>query len=460
MRLIIVHGWSVTHTDIYGKLPEALAAGADKFGLEFDIAHIRLGRYVSFHDEVTLDDIASALDRALRELPGNEQGIQPFSCITHSSGGPVVRHWIDRHYGAANLAALPLKHLVMLAPANHGSALAVLGKQRIGRMKAFFSGVEPGQRVLDWLSLGSDGQWQLNWNWLDYDFATHGFFPFVLTGQSVDDKFYDFLNSYLVEPGSDGVVRVAGANLNYCYLRLQQGEEVLRQKPMTLSLLPLEQPLRCASPVPLGVYGDYSHSGKKMGIMGSIRESKETPQPLVDDVLCCLQVGDEEGYTEQVATLKLLTEAQQGGEDRYAMLIFNIHDEQGHSFGPDEYDLLLLAGKRYQPHVLPKGFLQDRQMNARTGNLVFYLNADRMDAIKDGLFGFRVTARPTKGFAHYCAAEFRSYGISIHKVLAANQTTYVDVTLQRRVDKNTFRFDSASEARHSFKKLKPDGELS
>ncbi len=460
MKLIFVHGWSVTHTDTYGELPEALAAGAGACGLDLDVEHIRLGRYVSFHDEVTLDDIASALDRALRELPGNEQGIQPFSCITHSSGGPVVRHWIDRHYGAANLTALPLKHLVMLAPANHGSALAVLGKQRIGRMKALFSGVEPGQRVLDWLSLGSDGQWQLNWNWLKYDSAVHGFFPFVLTGQGIDDKFYDFLNSYLVEPGSDGVVRVAGANLNYCYLRVEQGEEVLRQKPLTLGLQAIAKPLRCVSSVPIGVYGDYSHSGKKMGSMGSIREPNKRPQPLVDDVLGCLQVGNESEYAEQAVLLQQLTETQQAGEDRYSMLIFNIHDEQGHSFGPDEYDLLLLAGKRYQPHVLPKGFLQDRQMNARTGNLVFYLNAERMDSIKDGLFGFRVTARPTTGFSHYCAAEFRSNGISIHNVLAANQTTYVDVTLRRRVDKNTFRFDSASEARHSFKKIKPSGDLS
>lgn len=127
-----------------------------------------------------------------------------------------MRYWIDRYYGAADLAAWPLQNLVMLAPGNHGSALEVLGKQRIGRIKAFSKGVEPGQQVLDWLSRGSAGQWQLNWNWLDYQPAAHRFLPFVFTGQSINEKFYDFLNSYLVEPGSDGVVRVAGANLNFC----------------------------------------------------------------------------------------------------------------------------------------------------------------------------------------------------------------------------------------------------
>lgn len=144
--------------------------------------------------------------------------------------------------------------------------------------------------------------------------------------------------------------------------------------------------------------------------MSSISKASETPQPLVDDVLCCLRVRDVEDYTEQAS-------------------------------------------------LLLKGFLQDRQINARTGNLALYLNANRLDAIKDSLFGLQVTARPTVGFVHYCAAELRSNGTPIHDVLVAKQTTYVDVTLRRRVDKNTFRFDSASEAPHSFKKLKPGGDL-
>ena len=458
MRLIFVHGWSVTHPDTYGEMPEALEAGAVVYGLDLHIAHISLGRYVSFHDEVTLDDIARSLERALRELPGNEAGIQPFSCITHSTGGPVVRHWIDRYYGAANLAALPLQHLVMLAPANAGSALAVLGKERVGRMKAFFAGVEPGRRVLDWLSLGSEGQWSLNENWLDYLPAENGFFPFVFTGQGIDTRFYDFLNNYLVEPGSDGVVRVAGADLNCCYLRLEQGNQVIRKQPLTLALQPTAEPFRCTKHVPLGVYRDYSHSGPRMGIMRSMKAESNELQPLVGDVLRCLAVSDAEGYAARAEELQALTEEQQQGKDRFAMLIFNVHDDQGRSFGPSEYDLLLLAGRNYRPQDLPNGFLQDRQINAKTGNLVFYLNAERMDAIKDGLFGIRVIARPSGGFAGYAAAEFRSNGISIHRVLTANRTTYVDICLRRRVDKNVFRFDPASAPRRSFKAIKSSGE--
>lgn len=77
---------------------------------------------------MTVDDIARGFDRALRDLPGADGVVPEFSCITHSTGGPVVRHWIECYYGASGLRNCPLKHLVMLAPANHGSALAVRGK--------------------------------------------------------------------------------------------------------------------------------------------------------------------------------------------------------------------------------------------------------------------------------------------------------------------------------------------
>lgn len=458
MQLIFVHGWGTTNTDIYGGLPEALAAAAESAGLDLAIGHIHLGRYVSFHDEVTLDDIARALDQALRDLPGNGQAIQPFSCITHSTGGPVVRHWIYRFFGADRLAELPLRHLVMLAPANHGSALAVLGKKRVGRIKAWFAGVEPGQRVLDWLSLGSEGQWELNNATLDHDYGAAEFFPFVLAGQGIDHRFYDFLNSYLVEPGSDGVVRVAGANMNYRFFAVEQSNELIRKNPPTHRLVEdPERPVRVAPEVPLRVYKDYSHCGKKMGIMASIGPHSEKPQPVVADILRCLQVAKPEDYRRQAAELAERTEKEQKGAARYAMLIFNIHDDEGNRFARDDFDVFLLAGRNYQPHQLPKGFFMDRQMNAVNDNLVYYLNVDKMNEIKDGLFGLRIIARPASGFSYYFAGEFRSDGAAYEDIIGPNHTTYVDVTLKRQVDKNVFRFDPADGARRSFKGVKPAG---
>jgi hypothetical protein len=105
-----------------------------------------------------------------------------------------------------------------------------------------------------------------------------------------------------------------------------------------------------------------------------------------------------------------------------------------------------------------EGFFKDKQMNHQTGRLVYYLDAARMHSIKDGLFGFRVSARPTDGFSYYCAAEFRSEGLDITKVIAPNQTTYIDVTLHRFVDENVFRFDPGSGKRTNFKRIKPSGD--
>ncbi len=457
MQVVFVHGWSVTHTDTYGGLPRALVAGARARGLDLDIRHVYLGRYVSFHDEVTLDDIARALGQALRDLPGNgPDRIAPFSCVTHSTGGPVVRHWIDREYGAGGLDRLPLRHLVMLAPANHGSALARLGKARVGRIKAWFQGVEPGQRVLDWLCLGSDGQWALNGRWTDYAPGSHGFYPFVLTGQGIDRSFYDFLNSYLVEKGSDGVVRVCGANLNGRHLALVQSPtRLVRKRPPTHALEPAG-PVRAARPAPLGVYAGRSHSGRKMGIMRSVGPG-DADDPVVRDILACLAVDGPAAYARRAKDLAALTAREQRGSPRYAMVVFQVGDDQGGRLAAGDYDVLFLAGPRYLPHRMPDGFLKDRQMNDRTGRLVFYLDVEKMGRIPGGRFGIRVAARPDHGFACYRPAEFRSGGVPVDAVIAPNETTYVDVCLHRFVDENVFRFDPASGGPKSFKGLKPSG---
>ena len=131
----------------------------------------------------------------------------------------------------------------------------------------------------------------------------------------------------------------------------------------------------------------------------------------------------------------------------------------GNPIGQDDYDLYLLAGNNYRPDQLPTGFFMDRQMNAKNGSLIYYLNAEKMSAIKDGKFGLRVEARPTRGFSYYCAGEFRSDGIVAQNILAANETTYLDITLHRFIDKNVFRFDAASEGTKSFKGTKPSGEF-
>ncbi len=458
MQLLFIHGWGTTNTNSYGQMPAAIAEKMAEQNVDINIQHIFLARYISFHDEVTMDDIARALNKALTELPGNSKdAIQAFSCITHSTGGPVVRYWLNKYYGIQKLDTSPLKHLVMLAPANHGSSLAKLGKARVGRIKAWFSGIEPGQRVLDWLSFGSDGQWQLNQDYLTYDYCQGDFYPFVLTGQGIDKKFYDFINSYLIESGSDGVIRVSGANMNYRFIELVQSKEVLlRQRPVTYQL-EADEPVKVSPPIPLGVYNQYSHIGKKMGIMESA-EAANQETGIVNDIARCLLVDNKSQYQEAGKYLEQQTAVHQKGHDRYCMLVFNVCDNTGEEISKDDYDLILLAGKQYQPHKLPDGFLKDRQMNDQTSRLVYYVDANKMKDIKDGQFGVRILARPDRGFSHYAAAEFRSDGIKAEDILKPNQTVYINIKMHRFVDKNVFRFGKASDDPIDFKKTKPSGE--
>ncbi|MFJ1269093.1 phospholipase PlaB [Legionella lytica] len=457
MIVIFVHGWNVTNTNTYGALPQWLASQSIDGMLNIHVGNIYLGRYISFNDSVTVDDIARAFEQALRdEIADKLHNGERFACITHSTGGPVVRKWMDLYF-KNNLAQCPLSHLIMLAPANHGSALAQLGKSRLSRIKSFFEGIEPGQHVLDWLELGSNMSWQLNESWLDYDCPANAIFPFVLTGQKIDRQLYDALNSYTGEPGSDGVVRVAAANMNYSLLKLHQagtnGEnlivsQMIRSKPMALGILP-----QC------------SHSGKKMGILRSITMSNAASHPTALWVLRCLQVKDSNGYGALTKELNKLTEDTQKKEhtefvktilskrefttSRYSMIIFRLIDDRGNHL--DDYDLYLTAGPQYSEYALPPGFFVDRQQNQLDhGKLTYYLDYDVMESgintpAMQGNLGFRIKAHPeesTQALAFYRILDFHSSLADINKILHPNETVMVEIMLQRRVDRTVFRISN------------------
>jgi hypothetical protein len=398
MIIVFVHGWSVTDTSTYGRLPEALAAQAEDYNLEINIKHICLGRYISFHDEVSVSDVARAFESALHnEIADSSGRIKEFSCITHSTGGPVVREWLNRYYGAAKLSQAPLCHLVMLAPANHGSPLAAIGKKRVGRLKAWFSGVEPGQRILEWLSLGSQQQLDLAKSHLHYKPAEAHFFPYVLTGQSIDKQMYDFINSYLVEAGSDGVVRVPCANLNYSMVTLIETKNIETvthgADKIEVHMLAVNGKIRRPPLAPLGVIARASHSGSKKGIMASVLSPKATNKPQVSEILKCLSVKTKDDYATRIKELEQISHETQKNKHRYSMLVFVIKDNQGDPVM--DYEIFLLGGEKHNPDKLSKGFFIDKQQNvANPNHIVYYVDYDVITQNK--LTGFRVIAHPQK----------------------------------------------------------------
>ncbi|HEX5219286.1 MAG TPA: phospholipase [Verrucomicrobiae bacterium] len=451
MIVIFVHGWSVRDTSTYGGLPQWLANLGNLGTIKVQVGNVYLGRYISFDDTVTLDDLARAFDQAIRdELADKLKAGERVACITHSTGGPVVRKWMDLYY-KGRLQNCPMSHLIMLAPANHGSALAQLGKSRLSRIKHFFQGVEPGQRVLDWLELGSNDGWKLNESWLDYDCLAAGIFPFVLTGQKIDRSLYDALNSYTDEAGSDGVVRVAAANMNYSLLRLQQEGELL-----------LSDKIRRSRPMALGVLPGRSHSGENIGIIRSVTLNNAGQHPTAQWVLECLKVGSRAAYHRLAKQLERVTAETQVQEhiekeraligtrtyvtNRYSMVLFSIIDDRGNDLS--DYDLYFTAGPNFDENELPKGFFVDRQRNQRNaGKLTYYLDYDVLSEglnkpRMEGKLGIRLQARPVasdKALVFYRKLDFRSSLATVDKLLVPNETVMVEIKLQRQVDSSVFR---------------------
>jgi hypothetical protein len=448
MLVVFVHGWSVTNTNTYGGLPTALVKNAAAM-LDLNVVDLYLAKYVSFADEVRVDDIARGMQNAISAevLPKLTKGDR-FACITHSTGGPAVRKWIDLYY-RGRLNKCPLGHLIMLAPANHGSALAQLGKTRLARMKFFTEGVQPGTGVLDWLELGSDQSWELNLDWLAYDCVAGGLYPFVLTGQKIDRSFYDNLNAYTDEAGSDGVVRVAAANLNYGLIRLVQDD----------SKLLLSKDDRSAKTA-FGILPGRSHSGPTMGILGSVTADDNGTHPTVKWVLRCLQVGSSSAYNRLSKELDDLSAKTQDDErkdaskeffiftrtfrtSRYCMLVIRIIDDRGNDLS--DYDVVFTAGPNYDSNHLPPGFFVDRQRNLpNPGKLTYYVDYDVMNdwfskPEVQGKFGVQVTARPTDGFAYYTIAEHKGTFASLKRYFAPNQTLMIEAQLNRHVAEGVFK---------------------
>ena len=216
-------------------------------------------------------------------------------------------------------------------------------------------------------------------------YVENGLFPFVLTGQRIDRKMYDHLNSYTGEAGSDGVVRAAAANMNFNYVCLEQvgGELQLRQKVRSPRMA-------------FGLLPGRSHSGQESGIIRSVPAvdpDQDNPHPTVGWVLNCLAVNDPADYEAVCAKLDALTAATQEAEkteevkkllgsttyvtDRYCMLTFKLRDDRGEPL--TNYDLLLTAGPNYDPNEIPDGFFCDRQRNQLDpGRLTYFLNHDQI----------------------------------------------------------------------------------
>ncbi len=209
--VVLIHGYSDKGQSFEGWRQALIALGANPITLN-------VCTYISLNNEVTIPDIAEALDRALEyQLKWKDGEPREFDAIVHSTGMLVLRSWLVS-YGPRRGR---LKHLVGLAPATFGSPLAQKGRSLLGSIfKGNHDPLSPdflnaGDRVLDALELGSSFTWDLCHRDLlaDPPFYTAGSdTPYVAV--FVGDTGYTGIREVIDEPGTDGTVRWAGAGLN------------------------------------------------------------------------------------------------------------------------------------------------------------------------------------------------------------------------------------------------------
>lgn len=218
-HVVIIHGWSDTAKS-FGRLAEHLQKNLRAVTHVFDLADWR-----SMDDDVTYADLAQAMQRAwlahgLPQTPGS------VDLVVHSTGALVAREWMTTFHAPESV---PIKRFLMLAPANFGSPLAHKGQSFIGRaVKGWKHGFETGKQILRGLELASPYAWRLaerdvfvkpsqRWYGAGRILAT------VLIGNTG----YRGIESIANEEGSDGTVRIAGANLNAQLLELdfERGSE-------------------------------------------------------------------------------------------------------------------------------------------------------------------------------------------------------------------------------------------
>lgn len=210
--LVILHGWSddgASFDRLARHLEEDPGAGA--------IHRISIGDYLTLSDELRFDDLQAALDRAWDER-GLARTPGAVDVVVHSTGGLVIRDWLVRHFDPGTV---PVKHLVMLAPANFGSSLAHVGRSILGRIAKGFIGsrqegqglLETGVGILRGLELASPYTWALAEQdrfgpWAEA-YGPGGILCTVLAGNTG----YRGIRGVVNEAGGDGVVRLSCAHL-------------------------------------------------------------------------------------------------------------------------------------------------------------------------------------------------------------------------------------------------------
>jgi len=317
-HILLVHGYSVQQLNAYGRIPSLLVQSG------FQIQNVYLSAYVSLDDQVTCGDLALALETQIAQAGITDDMLRDTAVLCHSTGAIVVRRWMLNRLKAGR--TLP-SHLVTLAGANHGSSLSQVGRTAIARVfRRLVDHAQPGERVLADLDYGSTFLWSLNKEWLEcwnagklaatHCFAMGGDKHWVDEISSLDVPGWQFL-----EFGSDSIVRISGANLNYGFVTADVGAGVLQRTSLS-------------KPAAHLVIHGYTHGG----ILGGIQTNTEPPFQALQEAL---SVTNQSGYDGVRLAWQTATETWGANNPKEvnSTIIFRLRDEVG---GPINDSWILL----------------------------------------------------------------------------------------------------------------------
>ena len=426
--VFLIHGWSVDETTTYQALHLKLAEEG------FDLHHINLGRYVSLDNDVEIRDLAKALHDELQKEgflgapPWNDR----FHIVTHSTGALVVKHWILNHYADDIVQTGGLKNLVFLAGPHFGSRLAHPGRSMLAHISKLG---DTGRKILDALELGSTFSWDNNGGMLDASrWRARGIRPYCLIGDRVARSFADRIAERVFparyEDGSDMVVRVPAANLNF--RRYELNAATGRQRRVDE-----------ISGVPFAALWQYTHSGDEHGIMNSItrRSSIDSPSYLnLRLTVDCLRVNSASGYAAMRTRLEGVNAQTRGKRDAFAQLDFRFRDDSGVPI--DDY-LIELGyvddNGRSQPS---KAITHSHKNQVDPSHFTFFVDRKKLDKeLRHAIF-FRFRARPHTLLLEYHPDPYtyRAPGAELSNVIRADHTTQIDVILSRTPSDDLFVF--------------------
>ena len=468
---------------MYGRLPSWLRT---QYGQDRQVFELDVSRYISLEDGIGIDDISRAFDNALNTDFRHLRNAT-FHVVIHSTGALVIRNWIRKFAGRRQ----PIRNVVYLAGANFGSGWAHLGKGQLARWgRQFWSGSEAGVKVLNALELGSSDTLDMQIGFISDGngmVTTHGVREFVIIGSQPKTGLMSIPVRFAREDGSDGVIRVSSANLNFVYVRYVtngRGDKVTAHQVRS-DLKPARLPRDCdyykvdwlsvpgedRAVVPIAIPWGTAHSGTDVGVVDG-SQTRDDIEPILQ---LALETSNAAQWRSRVATFQATTDhayeeasqrdfsgmwfrkgwSRKAQYEAHSQIIIRLLDQDGRPV-PD-YDVNFRRTSAEGSTTDIGGLMQHKHRNLLNPNIItFYLRTgkwdrdnktfkdpegnylNRLSEIDDVVLEITGEERETDDIQYL---PFRKYldKETLMRFVKPHATTVIDIEMRRIPSENVFK---------------------